>query len=176
MRRRMPVCASWLPVLLPALLGMAGCASVLTETTADVAGVAGAGAASAVTKSAALATGIGLGIQAGANAGLQFVERRVHAAEQDRIAEAAGPLPVGAVGTWGVRHRIPIENDEQGQLVVTRVLGGGAMLCKEIIFSVDRATKRGLRRAFYTADICKDGPVWRWASAEPATPRWGSLQ
>lgn len=162
--------------MLPALLGLMGCGSLLTETTADVAGIAGAGAANAVTKSAALATGIGLGIQAGANAGLQYVERRVHAAEQDRIAAAAGPLPVGAVGNWSVRHRIPIEDDEQGQLVVTRVLGGGGMLCKEIIFSVDRRTTHRARRAFYTADICKDGPVWRWASAEPATPRWGSLQ
>jgi len=176
MRRRVTARARWFPVLLPALLGVAGCGSLLTETTADVAGIAGAGAASAVTKSPALATGIGLGIQAGASAGLQYVERRVHGAEQDRIAAAAGPLPVGAVGYWSVRHRLPIEDDEQGQLVVTRVLGGGAMFCKEIIFSVDRTTKQGLRRAFYTADVCKDGPVWRWASAEPATPRWGSLQ
>src|SRR5881275_2243232 len=123
-----------LPILLPCVLGLAGCASVLTETTADVAGIAGAGAANAVTKSAALATGIGLGIQAGANAGLQYAERRVHGAEQDRIAATAGPLPVGAVGVWSVHHRLPIEDDEHGQVVVTRVLGGGDMQCKEIIF------------------------------------------
>lgn len=164
------------PLLLACFLGLAGCSSILTETTSDVAGIAGAGAANAVTKSAALATGIGLGVQAGANAGLQYVERRVHAAEQDRIAAAAGPLPVGAVSPWSVHHRLPVEDDEQGQVVVTRVLGSGDMLCKEIIFSVDRQTKQGLRRAFYIASVCRDGPVWRWASAEPATPRWGSLQ
>jgi hypothetical protein len=157
-------------------LALTGCASVLTETTSDVAGIAGAGAASAVTKSAALATGIGLGIQSSARFGLQFVERDVHGAEQDRIAQAAGPLPVGGVAGWSVHHRIPIEANEHGEVTVTRVLGGGAMLCKDIIFSVNHTTKRGTRRAFYTASVCRDGPVWRWATAEPATARWGALQ
>ncbi len=163
-------------MLLICLLGMAGCTSVLTETTSDVAGIAGAGAANAVTNSAALATGIGLGIQSGARFGLQFVERRVHGAEQDRIAEAAGPLAIGAVGTWSVRHRIPIEPDEHGEVVVTRILGGGNMVCKDIIFSVEHRTQKGPRRAFYTASVCLDGTVWRWATAEPATARWGALQ
>jgi len=26
------------------------------------------------------------------------------------------------------------------------------------------------------ASVCRDGDKWKWASAEPATPRWGSLQ
>lgn len=149
---------------------------MLSETTADVAGIAGAGIANSVTKSPALATGIGLGIQSGARFGLEYVERRVHGAEQDRIAAAAGPLPVGAVATWSVHHRLPIEENEHGEVVVTRVLGGEDMLCKEIIFSVDRQTRQGLRRSFYTASVCRDGLVWRWASAEPATARWGALQ
>ena len=163
-------------MLLPCVLALAGCGSLLTETTADVAGIAGAGAANAVTKSAALATGIGLGVQSGANAGLQYVERRYHAAEQDRIAETAGLLPVGAIGAWSVHHAVPIEADEHGEVVVSRVLGGGGIDCKEIVFSVDRPTKQGLRRGFYTATVCRDGLVWRWALAEPATPRWGALQ
>src|SRR5579875_3838665 len=110
------------PTMLPCVLAimLAGCSSLLSETTADVAGVAGAGAANAVTNSAAVATGIGLGIQSGARAGLRYVERNVHGAEQDRIAEAAGPLPVGVVGAWSVHHRIPIEPDEHGEVVVTR--------------------------------------------------------
>ena len=24
--------------------------------------------------------------------------------------------------------------------------------------------------------VCRDGETWKWASAEPATERWGSLQ
>lgn len=30
--------------------------------------------------------------------------------------------------------------------------------------------------AFYVATICLDGTTWKWASAEPATERWGALQ
>lgn len=155
---------------------LSGCGSVLTATTADVAGIAGAGAASAVTKSAAAAAGIGLGIAAGANAGLQFVERDVHAAEQDRIAAAAGGLQPGVVGHWDVSHKIPIEEDEHGDLVVTRLIGSADFACKEIVFSVDTVEKKIPHRAFYTATVCQDGNTWKWASAEPATARWGALQ
>lgn len=173
----MPAATTWRFAL---ILGcgplLAGCGSVLSATTADVAGVAGAGVATAVTKSPAAATGIGLGIAAGANAGLQVVERRVHAAEQNSIAATAGALPDGAVGHWSVVHDIPIEPDEHGEVVVTRSIGGAAFHCREIVFSVDTADKHGPHRAFYTATVCQDGTIWRWASAEPATARWGALQ
>jgi hypothetical protein len=165
--------------LLPLLIcaaALSGCGSVLTATTSDVAGIAGAGAASAITKSPTAAAGIGLGIASGANAGLQFVERDVHQAEQDRIAEAAGPLDPGVVGHWSVAHKIPIEDDEHGDLVVTRLIGSSDFNCKEIVFSVDTTEKKVPHRAFYTATVCRDGTAWKWASAEPATARWGALQ
>ncbi len=165
--------------LLPLLIcagALSGCGSVLTATTSDVAGIAGAGIAGAVSKSPAAAAAIGLGIAAGASAGLAVVERDVHRAEQDRIAEAAGPLDPGAVGHWSVSHTIPIEDDEHGDLVVTRVVGAADFNCKEIVFSVDTTEKKVVQRAFYTATVCLDGAKWKWASAEPATARWGSLQ
>jgi len=170
-----------LRVLPPALLLLcvvllAGCGSVLTASTADVAGIAGAGIAGAVSKSPAAAAGIGLGIAAGANAGLQYVERDVHRVEQDGIARAAGALDPGNVGHWSVTHSIPIEADEHGDIVVTRLLGSADFACKEIVFSVDTMEEKVPRRAFYTATVCRDGQVWKWASAEPATARWGSLQ
>lgn len=149
---------------------------MLTATTADVAGIAGAGVAGAVTKSAAAAAGIGLGVAAAANAGLASVERDIHRTEQDQIAQAAGPLAPGVVGHWSVSHRIPIEDDEHGDLVVSRLLGTAEFTCKEIVFSVDTIEKTIPDRAFYTATVCKDGAAWKWASAEPATERWGSLQ
>jgi hypothetical protein len=155
---------------------LSGCGPTLTASTADVAGIAGAGIASAVTKNAAAATGIGLGVAAGANAGLQFVERDVHNAEQDQIARAAGALDPDMVGHWSVTHTIPIEDDEHGDLVVTRLIGSDAFACKEIVFSVDTMDKTIAHRSFYTATVCRDGDVWKWASAEPATARWGSLQ
>jgi uncharacterized protein YceK len=171
--RRMPV----VPTLaLFGLLALSGCGAVLTQTTADVSGIAGAGLANAVTKDAAVATGIGLGIRSVASIGLGYVERRVHAAEQDRIAEAAGPLPPGGVATWRVVHRVPIEGDEHGEVSVVRDIGGDAFACKEIVFSIDAVRDRRPLRSFYTATVCRDGAVWRWASAEPATERWGALQ
>ncbi len=79
-------------------------------------------------------------------------------------------------------HSVPVEDDEQGELTVSRVIvtapaaQQAALDCKEIVFSVDTADQNIPRRAFYTAAVCRDGETWRWASAEPATERWGSLQ
>lgn len=163
-------------LLLASVCALPACGSLLTASTADVAGIAGAGIAGAVTKSAAGAAAIGLGVAAGANAGLQYVERDVHGAEQDQIAKAAGALAPGVVGQWSVKHPIPVEDDEHGDLVVTRLIGSGNFNCREVVFSVDTIEKKQPHRAFYTATVCQDGDTWKWASAEPATARWGSLQ
>jgi len=171
-----PARALALLALLLAAPALGGCGSLLTEGTAEAAGLAGAGIAGAVTKNAAVGTGIGLGVTALANAGLMYAERRVHAAQQDRIAEAAGPLPEGTVGRWHSSPTVPIEADEQGEVVVSRVIGGGTFFCKEIVFSVDSGSGAKVERAFYTATVCRDGTRWRWATAEPATSRWGALQ
>ncbi len=163
-------------VLLPSLLALSGCGSFLSATTADVAGIAGAGIANAVTKTPAVATGIGLGVASGASAGLGYAERRVHRTEQDQIAAAAGPLAPGQVAPWRVVHRIPIEADEHGQVTVTGETGGTGVRCKAIVFSVAQETDGKPDPAFYTASVCGQGGTWHWASAEPATQRWGALQ
>ncbi len=158
------------------LLALPACGSLLSEGAADVAGVAGAGAASAVTRSAAGAAAIGLGVRSLAAEGVRYAERRVHRTEQDAIAAAAGPLDPGSPAPWSVRHSLPLEDDAAGQVVVSRAFGAGSFRCKEIVFSVDKAARDGLARSFYTATVCQDGPAWRWASAEPAVARWGGLQ
>jgi hypothetical protein len=152
-------------LLLVSALGLGGCGSLLHEGTADLAGVGGAAAATAVTKNALVATGIGLGVRSAASAALQYGEREVHQAEQDSIAAVAGPLAVGQVARWDVAH-------EQGQVTVSRLIGAAPLACKEIVFSVEAEKDR----AFYVAVICQNGEAWKWASAEPATERWGSLQ
>jgi hypothetical protein len=164
------------PVLLVGALALSACGSVLTEGTADVAGIAGAGAASAVTRSAAGAAAVGLVVRSVADEGLKHVERRVHRTEQESIAQAAGPLLDGAVAAWSADHSLPIEDDEAGQVVVARSFGAAAFHCKDIVFSVDTKDRAGPHRAFYTATICRDGQSWHWASAEPAVERWGALQ
>jgi len=166
----------WLCVPILLLPWLAGCGQVLTEGTSDAAGVAGAGIASAVTKNGTVTAAIGLGVQSTAATGLSYVERRVHRTEQDQIASAAGPLPVGAVALWSVSHDIPIEANEHGEVAVSRQISGDPLACKEIVFSVDQVHHHQPVRSFYVAAICRDGTAWRWATAEPATTRWGSLQ
>jgi hypothetical protein len=153
-----------------------GCTSIATEGAAAGAGVAGAAIAHGVTDNAGVVTGIGLGVQAAARAGVQYAERKVHQSEQDRIAAVAGGLPVGAVGKWQAVHDIPLEADEQGEVTVSRTLGSVDIQCKEIVFSVEHAKQAGTTREFYTATVCRDGAEWKWATAEPATERWGALQ
>jgi len=153
---------------------LGACTSVLSATTADVAGVASAGISSGITKNAAVGTGIGLGVAAGADAGLQYVERRVHHAEQVRIAGAAGPLAPGQVAYWSIVHDVPIEADEHGRVTVFRVFSAPGFMCKQIVFSVEGKNNRP--NGYYTTTICFNGVRWEWAEAEPATARWGSLQ
>lgn len=154
---------------------LSGCSSLLTEGSAAGAGVAGAGVAGALTSNASATAAIGLGVNAAALAGVKALEKHVHGGEQDVIAAVAGPLGVGAAAPWSVSRRVSIERNEHGMLTVSRLIQAGELDCKEVVFSVD-ATKRVQHRSFYVTTICRDGTVWRWASAEPATTRWGALQ
>ena len=110
---------------------------MLTETTSAVAGIGGASVADSLGANAALTTGIGLGVQALGRAGLQYAQRKTHGAAQDRIAAAAGPLPVGGTAAWKTNHTVPVEPNERGQVAVSRVISTGALDCKEIVFSVE---------------------------------------
>lgn len=157
---------------------LSGCSSVYSEGATAGAGIAGAALAAKVTSNAAVATGIGLGAVAAARAGVQYSERVVHKNTQDGIAKIAGPLDVGAIAPWSVTHSVPIEDDEHGRVTVSRTISAGALDCKEIVFSVDQTATKNVpaSSAFYVASICRDGDNWKWASAEPATERWGALQ
>ncbi|ANB71668.1 hypothetical protein [Paraburkholderia phytofirmans] len=157
---------------------LSGCSSLYSEGATAGAGIAGAALAAKVTSNAAVATGIGLGAVAAARAGVQYSERVVHKNTQDGIAKIAGPLDVGAIAAWSVTHSVPIEDDEHGRVTVSRTISAGALDCKEIVFSVDQTATRNVpaSSAFYVASICRDGDNWKWASAEPATERWGALQ
>lgn len=162
-----------------ATLSLTNCSSLLTEGTSGASGIAGAGIAGAVSRNAVVGAAIGIGVKSAADVGLQYARRKVHRTEQDEIASAAGVLPVGNVGTWTVSHDLPIERDERGKLFVVREIGGANLACREIVFSVETANDEKPAepdRAFYTATVCRDGPRWKWATAEPAVERWGGLQ
>ena len=153
---------------------LSGCSSLLAETSSALAGIAGTSIAGAVTDNAAVATGIGIGVQSVARTGVQYGQRRIHDETQRQLSEVAGPLEVGKVAAWRTRPSVPIEREEQGTVTVSRIISSGALTCKEIVFSVDPA-EGGVNR-FYVASICRQGLDWKWATAEPATARWGGLQ
>ncbi|WP_186090182.1 hypothetical protein [Burkholderia gladioli] len=181
---------------------LSGCNSLYSEGATAGAGIAGAAVAAKVTNNAAVATGIGLGVVAAARAGVQYTQRVAHTYSQGQIADAAGRLEVGGVARWSTHHTMPIEDDEFGRVTVSRLISVGPLDCKEIVFSVDSDAKKAAVAAagassataasgavaasapaavpsgasFYVATICRDGPKWKWASAEPATGRWGALQ
>ena len=170
--------ASFLGLLAAAgvALSTAGSSSLLSVGSATAAGVAGPAVAASVTDNAAVAAGIGLGVLAAAQSGVKALERNYHGHQQDLIAGIAGELPVGQVASWRSRHAIQLEPDEAGRVTVSRVIGATDLACKEIVFSVDRTEDDRTLSSFYVATICKDSVKWRWATAEPATARWGNLQ
>ncbi len=158
---------------------LSGCNSLLSEGTGAGAGIAGTAIANKLTDNATVATGIGLGVQAGAKAALAYAQRKTRGEEQDAIARAAGPLAVGDVADWRVKHQLPIESDARGQVTISRLIGSADLQCKEVVFSIDTPAEKPQtepQREFYITTVCRDGEHWRWASAEPATARWGSLQ
>ena len=153
-----------------------GCAAVVNTASSEIAGVGGAAVATAVTSNGAVATGIGLAVQAATRAGVQYAQRRVHASVQNEIARAAGALQVGDVGRWHIDPAGALEREQQGRVTVSRIISTTALQCKEAVFSVDYIEKAEPRSAFYVAIVCQDGERWKWASAEPSTDRWDGLQ
>jgi hypothetical protein len=167
--RRFALVAPWVVVT-------SGCSSLFDEGAATAAGVAGAAVAEGVTQNSAVAAGIGLGVLAAAQTGVNAVKRNYHGDEQDQIADIAGGLDVGQVAQWQSRHTIKLEPDEQGKVTVSRIISATELSCKEIVFSVDRVENAVTLSSFYVATICRDAVKWRWATAEPATARWGTLR
>jgi hypothetical protein len=164
-------------LLVASSLTVSGCGSLLGEGASAGAGIVAGSIAGAVTDNAAMVAGIGIAMQAAARAGVQYGQRKIHGEAQGQIARIAGPLKVGEVKAWNTAHSLPLEEEEAGRVTVSRVVSRGEFDCKEIIVSVEQSGRDRLPVSeFYVASICRDGSVWAWASAEPATSRWGALQ
>ncbi|XVK57806.1 hypothetical protein SFB74_27245 [Variovorax sp. W6] len=159
------------------IVALSGCSSLLLEGGSAGAGIAASAVSSAVTTNATVATGIGIGMQSIARAGIQYEQRKVHGEAQQQIARVAGPLGLGQVQHWKTGLSLPLEPDEAGRVTVSRIISAGRLECKEIVVALDQSGKDALPASeFYVASICRSGRQWSWASAEPATARWGSLQ
>jgi len=139
-----------------------------------IAGVAGGAAAGAATGNVGIGIAVGIGVSAGGNFLANYIARVRAGAEQDVIAETAGALPVGGEGAWVIHHTIPIGN-EHGDLWVIDAIDTSLVACKEVVFSVGDGGAAAPRN-LYTVDVCRDPKGWKWATAEPAVERWGSLQ
>lgn len=156
-------------VLLMAL-AVSGCNSI-----GGFAGAAAGVATGAVTSNPAVGYAVGIGVQAVTDATTKYIFRNWQKGEQDEIAAVVGNLDVGYSSRWNIVHTIPYAN-EHGEVHVVRTIDTPLALCKEVIMSVDSGEGDKLKRAWYTGSACRSNDVWRWAVAEPAVERWGSLQ
>ncbi|WP_116122547.1 hypothetical protein [Paraburkholderia sp. BL6669N2] len=149
---------------------MGGCTSI-----GAVAGAVAAVSTGAVTSNPAIGIGVGIAVQAAADEAVRRVTKSLHGDQQMAIAATAGALPVGETKPWRVKHALPLENGH-GEVRVLREFDSALATCREFAFSVIAGEKPGAPADWFVASICKDQDGWKWASAEPAVGRWGTLQ
>ncbi|WP_429300055.1 hypothetical protein [Paraburkholderia sp. GAS199] len=153
-------------------------ASLMTSGCSSVGAASGAAAGVAsglVTSNPAIGIGVGIAVQAATDEAVGRYMRSMHTDQQDLIAALAGAMPVGETRPWQIKHTLPIENGH-GEVRVTRAFGSALALCKEFVFSVQDGDGPNAHEAWYTGSACQQDKGWKWASAEPAVERWGTLQ
>ncbi|SDD11645.1 hypothetical protein [Paraburkholderia lycopersici] len=153
-----------------AALAASGCASIGAAS-----GAAAAAATGIVTANPAVGIGVGIAVQAATDEAVGRFMKNMHADQQALIAETAGRLPVGGMDIWRIKHPLPVENGH-GQVRVTRAFANALTLCKDFVFSVQDGDKADAPEQWFTASACQDPSGWKWATAEPAVERWGTLQ
>lgn len=145
--------------------GLAGCSAL-----GGFAGAAAGVATGAATTNPAVGVGVGIMVDGAVSAAVNYTFRTLHQAQQDHIATQAGALVVGESRAWAIKNSIPYGN-EHGQVRVVREIGNPLARCREVLFSVESPQAR-----WFSGNICQhSNGQWKWASAEPATLRWGSL-
>jgi|1185.fasta_scaffold164293_2 hypothetical protein len=159
-----------LPLLPFMLIALCGCRLVN-----ELAGAAAGGATAAASANPLVGVAVGVAVNSALDATTDYIVRRRQQAEQDAIAGEVASMAIGDRRPWEIRHDIPIGN-EHGEVQVTRVITTPLASCKELLFSVVSGNGEDLKRAWYTTQACHDGQRWKWALAEPAVERWGSLQ
>ncbi|WP_087045068.1 hypothetical protein [Caballeronia ptereochthonis] len=153
-----------------ACVTMSGCASIGAATGA-VAGVA----TGAVTTNPAIGFGVGIAVQAATDEAVKRTMKSLHQDQQIMIAVTAGTMTVGETRPWKVKHTLPVENGH-GEVRVLREFSNALANCKEFAFSVVDGDDPKAHADWFVATACQQSSGWKWASAEPAVERWGSLQ
>lgn len=158
-----------LALLLPLLL-LCGC-----QLTGELVGAAAGGASAGATANPAVGIAVGVAVNAGINASFAYIQRKRQQAEQDAIATEVATMQAGEQRPWKINHVIPI-GDEHGEVVVVRDIPNALAPCKALVFSVESGSGKAATRHWYRTDACRDTERWKWALAEPAIARWGTLQ
>ena len=156
-----------LPLL---LLSLEGCTDL-----GSIAGAATGAASGSGSANPALGYAVGIGTKAAVDALVHYIARSRRRAEQDQIVASVGTLAVGQSTPWRIRHAIPI-GDAHGDVTVVRDIPNALSPCKEVIFTVLAGDRPNSPHGYYATTACQHGGRWKWALAEPATPRWGVLQ
>lgn len=160
-----------LGLLIPGIvLALPGCTQIGSLAGAATGAASGTGSANP-----ALGYAVGIGTKAAVDALVNHIARSRHRAEQDQIILAVGSLSVGQTAPWRIRHAIPI-GDAHGKVTVVRDITNPLARCKEVVFTAIAGDKPESPHAYYATTACEHGDKWKWALAEPATQRWGSLQ
>ncbi|HEX3350374.1 MAG TPA: hypothetical protein VHS58_19970 [Acetobacteraceae bacterium] len=154
--------------VLVAAVGLAGCRSA-----SEITGLAAGAVAGGATANPAIGYGVAVGTAAAGDELFKWIARSRQHGEQEAIAAAAADLPDGGSAPWRIDHTIPIDN-EHGDVRVIRTFATPLATCREIVFSV--LDDPPAPPALYATDLCRNGDRWEWALAEPAVPRWSSLQ
>ncbi len=148
------------------------------STVGGLAGTVAGIATGSFTSNPAIGVAVSVSVKAATDAGVKNVLRSLQQDEQDEIAALAGTMAPGETRPWQVRHFIPYGNN-QGDMQVTRVIDTPLASCKEIMFTVvDRKAAPpadDTARSWFAANVCRQERRWKWAIAEPAVERWGSL-
>jgi hypothetical protein len=194
-----PLARAALALGLAAAVLSAGCSSIGGFTGA-IAGVA----AGSVSSNPAVGVGIGVAVQAATDEAIATVFRHMQRDEQDRIAMLAGTMRIGDKQPWDIHHLMPF-SDEHGELQVVRDIDTPLAQCREILFSVisgkpdkgaqesadnksatskpvaykpdaGKAAAKHPPLRFITQTCRRPDGTWKWAAAEPAVERWGTLQ
>ncbi|HTW69969.1 MAG TPA: hypothetical protein VME47_08800 [Acetobacteraceae bacterium] len=145
------------------------------QFTGELVAAGAGGASAAATANPAVGIAVGVSVNAGIDATFNYIQRKRQQAEQDAIAAQVATMLPGEQRPWKINHVIPI-GDEHGVVVVVRNIPNALAPCKELAFSVDSGSRDKVTRHWYTTDACQDTRRWKWALAEPATGRWGTLQ
>lgn len=150
---------------------IAGCNS-LGGFTGAAAGIA----TGTFTTNPAIGIGVGVAVRAATDSAVKKVFRNLARDEQDVIASSAGQMNVGERRTWATHHRFGF-GEAKGELMVVSDLSNALTSCKQVALSVADDKEDGQSSQWFLTQVClQDQGRWKWAAAEPATGRWGSLQ